>query len=423
VTGRGWHPAARWSVAVLWSAGLGVLSAVPAAQTREPVQAGGATTVDDASDTAFGRALGNLDPLRWNEFLAGRRRFLGEWPARGRWADAVSCADCHFRDGRGPGSADGSRSHLLRLARDTPGGDPVYGIQLLRTGYQVPAPGQFSVRWEEIRGRYPSGDPYVLRRPRVTISDLAYGPLDPETRFSLRVPPSVFGLGLLEAIPEPQILASADEGDRDNDGVSGRAQLASDPATGSARIGRFGWRASQPSLAAQTSAALSTDLGVASPGDTELTLLVRYLRALAVPSRRRSTEAIVRDGEALFASSGCAACHRERFTTGALPGWPELANQVITPYTDLLLHDMGEGLADTIGEGVASGREWRTPPLWGLGLLQTVSGSPGLMHDGRALSAEEAILWHGGEADRARRRFMDLSPEKRNAVIQFLSSL
>ena len=417
-----WRPAAGWTVAVLWSAGLGVLCAGPATQAREPVPAGGETTIDDASHTAFGRALGNLDPLRWSEFLAGKRRFVSEWPERSRWADAVSCADCHFRDGRGPQSADDSRSHLLRLARDTAAGDPVYGIQLRRTGYDVPAPGRFSVRWEDVRGRYPSGEAYVLRRPRLTIGDLAYGPLHSETRFSLRVPPAVFGLGLLEAIPEPEIAAAVDEIDRDNDGVSGRAQRVRDP-TGTMRIGRFGWRASQPSLAAQTSAALSTDLGVASPGDADVSLLVRYLRALAVPSRRRSTDVIVRDGEALFASIGCNTCHRERFTTGALPGWPELASQVITPFTDLLLHDMGSELADPIGEGAASGREWRTPPLWGLGLLQTISSSAGLLHDGRASSAEEAILWHGGEADRARRRFVSLTPAKREALLQFLSSL
>jgi CxxC motif-containing protein (DUF1111 family) len=279
------------------------------------------------------------------------------------------------------------------------------------------------VEWEEIPGRYPSGEPYVLRRPLVHVTDLAYGPFDSRTRLALRVPPAVFGLGLLEGVPEQEILSVADPADVDKDGVSGRAPRVRDQLTGSTELGRFGWKASQPSLAAQTVAALASDMGIVRAGETDINALVRYLRALAVPARRQSTEPIVREGEAIFVDSGCSNCHRPHLTTGVVPGWPELTNQTISPYTDLLLHDMGAPLADGIAEGAALGGEWRTPPLWGLGLLPTVSGPVGLMHDGRATSAEEAILWHGGEADRSRQRFMALPRTKRAALLQFLSVL
>ncbi len=420
-----------------------LLSAVAAAQGGEE-RLGGDTTIVDAGPTAFGRALANLDPLRWNEVRAGKERFLRQWPERGPWADAASCAECHYHDGRGPrrDHVDGP-VHLVRLGGPARGGDPMYGAQLRRTGYGVPAPAHFRVVWEETRHRYPAGDAYTLRRPAVRVSGLAYGPLDSQTRMSLRVPPAVFGLGLLEAVAEDEIRGRADPEDADGDGVSGRVQQVRDAATGETVLGRFGWKASQPSLAAQSTAALLTDLGVAAPGaarlvagvhargrgheaeidESDLGALVGYMRALAVPARRRWTEPMVRAGEALFTATGCAACHRRQIVTGALPGWPELTGQTIRPYTDLLLHDLGPDLADEVEEGVASGSEWRTPPLWGLGLLPTVSGQTGLLHDGRARSAEEAILWHGGEAERARERFRHLPPAQRAALLAFLDTL
>jgi CxxC motif-containing protein (DUF1111 family) len=407
-------------------------------------QSGGDTTVVDDGPTAFGHALANLDPLRWNEFRADKARFRRQWPERGPWADAVSCAACHHRDGRGPGPDDvGGPTHIVRLGAPTPGGDPVYGIQLRRLGYGVLAPARVRVEWEQRRDRYPDGSGYVLRRPVLHLSGLAYGPLDRETRVSLRVPPAVFGLGLLEAVSDQDIRAFADPDDSDGNGVSGAAQEARDPGKGGRVLGRFGWKAAQPSLAAQAAAALAADLGVIPPGassgpdhahgksaasqpeirDSDVTALVRYMRALAVPARRRWTEPVVRHGEALFDRVGCAACHRPQMVTGELAGWPELAGQTIRPYTDLLVHDMGPQLADGVREGIASGREWRTAPLWGLGLLPTVSAGAGLLHDGRARSPEEAILWHGGEAARARERFRHLPQDARAALLAFLDTL
>jgi len=430
--------------AIIAVCALAVLSSAVVAQTGAE-KPGGDTTVVDAGPTAFGRALANLEPGRWHEVRSGKQRFLQEWTRRGPWADALSCAQCHFHDGRGPrpDSDDLGLSHLLRLGRQSPGEDPVYGVQLRRTGIGAPAPATFTIEWEEILGRYPSGEPYALRRPAVRIERLAYGSLGAETAISLRVPPAVFGLGLLEAVADAEILDRVDPQDADRDGVSGRAQRVRDPATGQIALGRFGWKAAQASLAAQSATALLQDLGVTSPlaptpvgpnrggrGRTELDInesdlnaLVRYLRSLAVPARRRWTEDAVMRGERLFASIGCGDCHRRQFTTGEDAAWPELSRQTIHPYSDLLLHDLGEELADGVAEGVASGPEWRTAPLWGLGLLPTVSGAAGLLHDGRARSPEEAILWHGGEAEPARMRFSALSREEREALLEFLGSL
>lgn len=435
--------ACAWAVVALLFTGVAVVSAVAPAQKEEA--SGGDTTVMDEWQTAFGRALANLDPRRWSEFVGGKQRFVREWPQRGPWADAVSCVQCHYRDGRGPrpDRPESGPTYLVRLGHASSGGDPVYGVQLRRVGYGVAAPARVAVEWRESRGRYPSGEAFALRRPIVRVTELGYGALDPRTRISLRVPPAVFGLGLLEAVPAEEILARADPDDEDGDGVSGRSQMVIDSATGRSSLGRFGWKAVQPSLAAQSAAALSQDLGVTNPlaptpvqpGDTirvamdpeigehELNALVFYLRALAVPARRRWTEPAAVEGEALFAAIGCGACHRQRLTTGRVAGWPELSGQTIRPYTDLLLHDMGSQLADEVGEALASGGEWRTPPLWGLGLLQTVSGRVALLHDGRARSPEEAILWHGGEAQRARNRFIALPSEKRAALIAFLGTL
>ena len=387
-------------------------------------RSGGDATVFDEGPRAYGRALANLDPTRWSQMRAGKARFVGEWPQRGPVADATACSSCHFHDGRGPGQdpADRRLDLLLRLGRTSGGVDPTYDAQLRRTGYGVPAPGQFAVRWEEIGGRYPSGERFTLRRPSVRVTQLAHGPLDPSTRLSLRSPPAAFGLGLIEAIPDHAIESDADPHDADGDGISGRAQRLRDAATGQMTLGRFGWKAAQPSLATQSLTALLVDLGV-SGAPADVAPVVHYLRALAVPARRRVNDPVVAQGERLFSLIGCNTCHRPRMTTGEMAGWPELSRQTIRPYTDLLLHDMGPHLADGVAEGSALGSEWRTPPLWGLGLLGAVSGEVRLLHDGRARSPEEAILWHGGEAAAARRRFMALPPTGRDALTTFIDSL
>jgi CxxC motif-containing protein (DUF1111 family) len=424
---RAW--ATRWAAAALTLLSTAALLSTNVATQAGEQSLGGDTTVVDAGSTAFGRALANLDPQRWMPFRAGKTRFVQEWPERGPWVDARSCVECHYRDGRGPRAAAPAPPadlpvHLARLAGRAHGGDPIYGVQLRRRGREgtqrVAAPAAFHVEWQESHHRYPDGDAYTLRDPSLHVTALAYGPLDPSTRVSLRVPPAVFGLGLLEAIDERELRRIADPEDANGDGVSGRLQQVLDHVGAETVIGRFGWKASQPTLAAQSAAALRSDLGV---DESDVSPLVLYLRALAVPARRRWTEPAVREGETLFTAIGCATCHRTEMITGELPGWPELSRQTIRPFTDLLLHDMGPALADDVDEGEASGREWRTPPLWGLGLLPTVGGAAGLLHDGRARTAEEAILWHGGESERARERFRQLSRKQRGSLLAFLDSL
>lgn len=407
--------------------------------------AGGATTVFDTTSNAFGRAVANLQRHRWPAFREGKTLFFEEWTAPGAVArprdglgpllNATSCAGCHFKDGRGRPAADGGVPLLARLAVAREDGStaphPLYGVQLQdRAVPGAVAEGRLVVTYTEVAGRFPSGESYSLRRPAYRIVGAAHGALGSDTRISPRMPPAVMGVGLLEAIPEAAILALEDPEDRDRDGISGRANRVSVAGIEESVLGRFGWKASQPTVARQNAAAFRHDLGVTTPFDPgtpelathELRRVSLYTRLLAVPARRGGRSPAVLAGKALFMELGCAGCHEPRFTTGAA-AFPELAGQTIWPYSDLLLHDMGEELADGRGDGEADGREWRTAPLWGLGLHETVGGVRTLLHDGRARTPEEAILWHGGEAAASRRAYRRLSAERRQAVLVFLESL
>lgn len=369
---------------------------------------GGEATVFDDGPNAFGRVAPGTSYIDWLRVREGKHIFLQTWESRRSVWDAESCGSCHFKDGRGapPDVASGAEPTLplLRLS-----GDPVYGRQLQREGLHG-GEGRFGVSWK------PVGE--TLRRPVTELSDLAHGPLHPGTARGLRAPPSLIGLGLLEAVPEDEILAWADPEDRDGNGISGRPNRLRDGKTGASVVGRFGWKAAQPTIRVQTATAFAEDLGVTLAAgeltEHQLDRVVFYLKALAVPARRGWTEPEVIQGKHLFGEVGCASCHR--------PGI-EIPGDTIRPYTDLLLHDMGADLADGVEEGKATGREWRTAPLWGLGLLETVSGPVGLLHDGRARTVEEAILWHGGEAAAARDGFRSLSGADRRALLAFLQSL
>jgi CxxC motif-containing protein (DUF1111 family) len=264
---------------------------------------------------------------------------------------------------------------------------------------------------------------------------------------SPRIAPPVIGMGLLEAVPEDQITDRADEDDTDGDGVSGRPNRVVDPVTGETTLGRLGWKANVASVAAQTAGAFHGDLGVTSPvfpdqdctevetacrsaidgGDPEVDdqtfeAVVFYTRVVAVPERRPDERGADVEGAELFLSAGCASCHTPTLTTGA-SDIPALADQVIHPYTDLLLHDMGEGLADGRPDAEATGSEWRTAPLWGIGLTRTVNDHTRFLHDGRARSLTEAILWHGGEAEASADRFRTMTTEQRDALIAYLETL
>ena len=289
--------------------------------------------------------------------------------------------------------------------------------------------------WTTTNGTYGDGTAYSLRSPNFTFT----GVVPPF--YSVRIAPQLVGLGLLEAIDESAIAALADPNDTNGDGISGRMQTVIDPETGQTRLGRFGWKAAQARLTHQIAGALNNDMGVTSSvfpnldcgsaqgscgSGTEITSadlaqMARYVGLLGVQAQRTLTTQAA-TGQTLFTSAGCTKCHTAQLTTGPNHPWAELRSQTIHPYTDMLLHDMGAGLASNMGEGGASGAEWRTSPLWGLSYGIAVSGGESYLHDGRARTLAEAILWHGGEANAAKEAFRTMSAVNRDALIAFLMS-
>ncbi|MDE0207637.1 MAG: c-type cytochrome [Candidatus Tectomicrobia bacterium] len=428
---------------------------------------GGAATVQATTRQAFGQPLPHLTADQETRFFVGNSFFNRNWvsaPASttardglGPLFNARSCSACHLHDGRGrpPAPGEDMLSMLVRLS--VPGDDsrrgvvpePVYGDQF--NGFAVPGvppEGKVLVTYEEMPGAYEDGERYSLRRPIYAFSDLQYGPMHPDTLLSPRVAPAMVGLGLLEAVPESALLALADPRDADGDGISGRPNRVWDKAQQRTVVGRFGWKANQPSVAQQVGGAFLGDIGITSSlfpdenctpaavacrqasngGNPELperlfAHVVFYSRTLAVPARRNTQLPQVRRGRKLFDDAQCNACHTPTLETGAVPGLPDLSGQVIHPYTDLLLHDMGDGLADNRPDFEASGFEWRTPPLWGIGLLERVNRHTLLLHDGRARNLAEAILWHGGEAEDSKEYFRRMPRNDREALLQFLNSL
>ncbi len=335
-------------------------------------------------------------------------------------------------------------------ANGGPLGDPVYGGQLQDKATEIVL-NEFNVwvSYQEISGQYPDGTSYSLRQPVYAFQQLNYGPFASGLMYSPRIAPQMPGLGLLEIVPEADILSYADESDADQDGISGKANQVWDAELQQVVLGRFGWKANQPSLKQQTAGAFNGDLGITSnlfpqdhlslvqqqqypnvpnggspeiPDDI-LNKVVSYTRTLAVPARRNYDDGVVLRGKYLFQEIQCSSCHRPELNTGNSGEIAALHHQKIWPYTDLLLHDLGDGLADGRPDFLASGNEWRTPPLWGIGLIPTVNGHSYLLHDGRARNIEEAILWHGGEAEKSREAYKKLNSTDRAALIKFVESL
>lgn len=461
---------------LLLAAALSACDQTPRFTRAEPGEAlsAGAATVFKRDHNAFSQPSANLSPSRRLEFSVGNSFFRNPWvmaPATTTARDGLgplfntnACQNCHIKDGRGhpPGpDALSAASMLVRLS--LPAGaeqgetlerlgvvpEPTYGGQLQDMAIPGVAPeGKVRVDYELQGLEFADGQRLELRRPSLRISRLGYGPLHPDTRFSARIAPPMIGLGLLEAIPEAAILANADPDDSDGDGISGRANRVWDDALQRSVLGRFGWKAGQPTLNQQNAHAFAGDMGLTSSllarddcsaaqsacrdaahgGEPEvsagiLASVLFYSRNLGVPARRDPDSPQVLAGKGLFHQAGCQKCHTPVFTTAADAAEAELANQTIRPYSDLLLHDMGEGLADNRREFLASGREWRTPPLWGVGLTATVSGHTQLLHDGRARNLLEAILWHGGEAEAAKQRVLRFDAGERAALLAFLNSL
>lgn len=398
-------------------------------------------------------------------YAQGRRLFETSWveaPASvahfdglGPFFSSRSCAGCHAGAGRGrppEGPEDRARPMFTRLLVPGSGensGDPRYGRRLSERAVRGLDPeGRLSVRWEELEYVYPDGAVAGIRRPRFELQDTAYGPLSSRTALSFRIAPAVRGLGLLESVPDSRLAALADPDDEDGDGISGRVHWrAAIPGSTSPRAGRFGWKAAQPSVAWQVSDALVEELGIttsvrlapeltyaqnsaharANGGDPELddarlVALIDYCRLTAVPERRDRTDAGVRRGEGHFRDAGCVSCHVPSLRTEASETG-DVARGVIHPFTDLLLHDMGPALADALPEADAAAAEWRTAPLWGLAAAAEAGGNVNLLHDGRARTFEEAILWHGGEASRSREKFRTLPAHARRDLLRFLGSL
>jgi CxxC motif-containing protein (DUF1111 family) len=325
---------------------------------------------------------------------------------------------------------------------------PVYGDQFQdRALRDVPAEGDVVITSTEQPGRFPDGTAYSLSAPEYSLVLADGTDLADEVMISPRVAPQVIGVGLIEGIPEDDVLAAADPDDSDGDGISGRAHMVADVRTGEEVLGRFGWKAAVPSVEAQNAAAFVGDLGVTSSlhpedpctsaqpecsaapdggepeiADTELAQVTFYTRTLAVPARRDVRSADTLSGEQNFADIGCAACHTPVQRSGRSE-IEALDDQTFSPFTDLLLHDMGPGLADERPDGDATGREWRTPPLWGIGLFERVNDHTRYLHDGRARNLTEAVLWHGGEAEAAKVRFTELPTAERRSLLTFLESL
>ena len=363
---------------------------------------------------------------------------------------ATRCVDCHTNNGRSLPSALGAP--LLQsvtkvgVANGAPDARLGLSLQPLRTPAggppgSTPVAGEGSVaitRWETSTGSYADGTPYELRRPVYTFT----GPQP--SHFSVRSAAPLVGLGLLEAVDEAAIEALADASDRNGDGIRGRVQKVIDPETGQTRLGRFGWKAGTASLRHQIASALNLDMGVLTAvmpepdcgsaqahcgprgvelGHAELDQMVRYVAVLGVAARRNLADPQAQLGETLFQRAQCVACHTPQLSTGGRHPKSELRNQLIRPYTNLLLHDMGPGLADTLSEADAAGSEWRTPPLWSLGLTEGVSGGRAFLHDGRARTLPEAILWHGGEAEASKEAFRRMTRSERDALVKFLESI
>ncbi|WP_415761648.1 di-heme oxidoredictase family protein [Pseudomonas sp. CP4] len=466
--------------ALLLALSLSACDDAPRFTKAEPGEArsGGAATVRKSDQNAFSLPSANLPPSRRVDFSVGNSFFRSPWviaPSTTTARDGLgplfntnACQNCHIKDGRGhPPAADASNavSMLVRLSiPDAPPyakiveqlgvvPEPVYGGQFQDMAVPGVAPeGKVRVDYTPVPVRFKDGTEVELRKPTLQITQLGYGPMHPDTRFSARVAPPMIGLGLLEAIPEEAILANATTQAKENNGINGRPNRVWDDQLQKTVIGRFGWKAGQPNLNQQNVHAFSGDMGLTTSlrpfddcteaqtackqapngngpdgepevSDNILRLVLFYSRNLAVPARRGVNEPQVLAGKNLFFQAGCQSCHTPKYTTAADAAEPELANQVIRPYSDLLLHDMGEGLADNRTEFQASGRDWRTPPLWGIGLTQAVSGHTQFLHDGRARNLLEAVLWHGGEATAAQQQVLSFNAEQRAALLAFLNSL
>lgn len=447
----------------------------------EQLPAGAATTKKRVNRDSFSFPSANLTFEQQQTFALGNGFFRKLWVSApsstsssdglGPLFNARACQNCHLKDGRGrPPFENGEPSDSIFLRLSVPPSteaekaalashalsviaEPTYGTQLQESAVPgLKAEGHMKIDYADVPVTLGDGTVVTLRSPKYSIADLGFGPMAEDVMMSPRVTPQMIGLGLLESIPAEDILAHAHP--VDGDGISGKPNWVHDPISGEVMLGRFGWKAGAPSIRVQAAEAFAGDLGISTPlinkpygdcterqpeclalptgenapGEPEapdpiLDLVTFYSQNLGVPQRRNVDDPKVLAGKQAFYEAGCISCHVPKFVTSRKAETDAHKFQLIWPYTDLLLHDMGEGLADHRPEGEANGFEWRTAPLWGIGLTQTVSGHTLFLHDGRARNLTEAILWHGGEAQKARDAFAQMSKTERDALVAFLESL
>lgn len=466
--------------------GLGLALAALAAAglhadgTADPLgeRTGGATTVFANGRNAFSFPFANLPDVERTRFAIGNSFFRRNWveaPSSTQARDGLgplfiarSCGGCHMQDGRGapPEMRDGvlepAVALLLRMsipgkgAHGGPLPDPIYGDQIANAAVQGVAPeAQIAIDHVAIPGQFADGTAYVLQQPVYRLENLGYGPAAPGLMLSPRIAPQLAGVGLIDAIPASEIERNAREQALADGPVKGQINTVWDVTTGAMQTGRFGWKANVATLTHQSAAAFNGDMGITSSlfpvesctadqracmaaprgadgktpeiDDATLSNVVFYQATLAPAARRNAAAPQVRQGQKLFAQAQCAACHRPSYQTGPAPaaetGSVAVAGQHIWPYTDLLLHDMGAALADGRSDFAAGGAQWRTPPLWGVGLIRDVNSHQRLLHDGRANGTMEAILWHAGEAAQARDHVLRMTQAERAALVAFVDSL
>jgi CxxC motif-containing protein (DUF1111 family) len=454
------------------------------AEKYELLPAGALTHKKTLNHNAFSHPSSNMSFERRSDFNVGNALFKRIWvsaPSSTQASDGLgplfnarACQRCHIKDGRGhpPNNAnDNTVSMLMRLSIPPQNTQQqalldsrkinsiphaIYGGQLQdRSVAGLYSEGKFTITYTENTITLADGEIASLRQPHYHFSQLHYGKLPATIRYSPRIAQQMIGLGLLEAIDEKDIIRQADPNDENNDGISGKAQQVWSHEHQKVMLGRFGHKAGMPTLNQQNQAAFGGDIGLGTPlfpnahGDctqyqtaclnmptgnsnqysnlevdqTMTDLVLHYTRNLSVPARRNVNSAEVLAGKKLFYTQGCIDCHTPKYITPRHTSESEQSRQLIWPYTDMLLHDMGEGLADGFTEAGANGQEWRTPPLWGIGLTSTVNGHSLYLHDGRARNVLEAILWHDGEAATAKNNVVKMTQKQRQQLIQFVESL
>ncbi len=469
---------------VIMSLGLLPLSVLAESSPEKPkytkeqlakIKSGGNTTTPKTGANAFSLPASNLPMSKRLDFSVGNSFFRNPWvqaPATTDARDGLGpifntngCQNCHIKDGRGhPPEKDDMNSVSMLVRMSIPAltdeqkqqliksgviPEPTYGDQLQDFALPDAKPeGKIALTYTDVPVTFADGEVITLRKPNLSITDLNYGPMADDVMLSARIAPPMIGLGLLEHIPEQTLKRFVAKQAAENKGVSGKLNQVWDVRASKTVTGRFGWKAGQPNLMQQNAAAFNGDIGLTNAlfeqenctdkqticaelpnggkheaSEKVLAFVEFYSQHLAVPARRNINDPEVMKGEKLFADIGCQSCHRTQIKTAKVPARPALSEQMINPYTDLLLHDMGEGLADNRPEFLANGQEWRTPPLWGLGYTEEVNGHTNFLHDGRARSVMEAVLWHGGEAQTSRDKVLQLSKSDRQALVAFLDSL